>query len=64
MLRGEPKLVVVSLKLVEYSWDPPAQIALKYGPPEYLALGVFGLTTVASLDPTRRPTMWRSTLGG
>ncbi len=28
---------------------PLAQIALKFGPPEYFALGVFGLTTVAGL---------------
>jgi len=28
---------------------PLAQIALKFGPPEYFALGIFGLTTVAGL---------------
>jgi putative tricarboxylic transport membrane protein len=28
---------------------PLAQVALKFSPPEYFALGVFGLTTVASL---------------
>jgi putative tricarboxylic transport membrane protein len=28
---------------------PLAQIALKFGPPEYFALGLFGLTTVAGL---------------
>jgi len=28
---------------------PLAQIALRFGPPEYFALGVFGLTTVAGL---------------
>ena len=34
-------LIVVSI--------PLAQLALKFGPPEYFALGVFGLTTVAGL---------------
>ena len=34
-------LIVVSI--------PLAQLALKFGPPEYFALGIFGLTTVAGL---------------
>jgi len=29
---------------------PIAEMALKFGPPEYFALGVFGLTTIASLS--------------
>jgi putative tricarboxylic transport membrane protein len=39
-------LSTVALILVSI---PLAQIALKFGPPEYFALGIFGLTTVAGL---------------
>ncbi len=40
--------IVSTLGLILVS-IPLAQIALKFGPPEYFALGVFGLTTVAGL---------------
>lgn len=39
-------LSTVALILVSI---PLAQLALKFGPPEYFALGIFGLTTVAGL---------------
>jgi putative tricarboxylic transport membrane protein len=40
--------IVSTLALILVS-IPLAQIALKFGPPEYFALGIFGLTTVAGL---------------